>query len=331
MSMTKKLDITFPPPLRSYLPIAIISSIITANTRNEDWILNNFIQLFIPEGRNKLESFPFQDFMYFDQSLIRVNRVILKEDELNAEQLLSSILYNLEIGNYIVLYADESRLKGVRHYQRAPILHSQFIFGYNNSKQIFYVMNFLKSTSDFGIIEISYMELINAFICHDVEKSIRNFGELHKMYAITPTVKKDSFYNLGINREYIMNYLYQYFHGINSSEYTAYFTGGLDGAWGVNIYSKILGYIEKCESYIDRRMFYVLNEHKIYMRKRFEYLQLWDLAKQYDEIIHISTVLKNLCLQYNCRPSNKTKSFIRNKSAQLYKLEKYLGSQIEYK
>ena len=58
-----ELPIQIPPPIKSYLPISIMSNIAFANRRDNSWVLNNFIQLFIPDNAEKLESFPFQDLL----------------------------------------------------------------------------------------------------------------------------------------------------------------------------------------------------------------------------------------------------------------------------
>ena len=42
----KKLPICFPPPITSYLPYSVLSSIICANESSYNWIYNNFIQLY---------------------------------------------------------------------------------------------------------------------------------------------------------------------------------------------------------------------------------------------------------------------------------------------
>ena len=57
------LPVVFPPPIQCYLPISIISNIVTANMNNLNWIMHNFVQLFKYIDDDKVEAFPVQQFM----------------------------------------------------------------------------------------------------------------------------------------------------------------------------------------------------------------------------------------------------------------------------
>lgn len=57
------------------------------------------------------------------------------------------------------------------------------------------------------------------------------------------------------------------------------------------------------EFHIDKRIFFLMNEHKIYMQKRLLLLDS-NTAKNYQTIITLSEILKNLCYKYNLKPSN---------------------------
>lgn len=56
-SCEKRLEIAFPPPITSYLPYSVITSIITAQENSLNWIYNNFIQIY-HKGIGKVDYYP---------------------------------------------------------------------------------------------------------------------------------------------------------------------------------------------------------------------------------------------------------------------------------
>lgn len=51
------LPLVFPPALKSYLSLSIISDIAMANSGNKNWIMQNFIQLCKYNDSEKIEFF----------------------------------------------------------------------------------------------------------------------------------------------------------------------------------------------------------------------------------------------------------------------------------
>lgn len=309
-----ELPIQIPPPIKSYLPISIISNIAFANRRDNSWVLNNFIQLFIPDNTEKLESFPFQDFMYFDQNLFQVNNVNDNNHIFKSDRIISELIYWIRHNNYIVVYVDEYEIPFTRFYKKHHILHSHFIYGYDECLQVFFATNFMEDNK-IGKFTIGFNDLQKAIFSestlklfeHDITWGNRN--TLHKVILIRYLANRQMFYNHGINKEYILNELYNYWKSNNSSNYCGFFTGQLKGTWGISVYQKIIEILEEKPEELDYRMFHVLYEHKWFMMER---LRLFSINSRNLEALE--SVFKNadrlrfLCIKYQF---NKNKDILQ--------------------
>lgn len=63
--------------------------------------------------------------------------------------------------NYIVFYLAESKIPNTRFFNRSDVIHSQFIFGYEEKDHIFYLMNFGISEK-LEIIKLKFEDLLVA-------------------------------------------------------------------------------------------------------------------------------------------------------------------------
>lgn len=312
MEEDKKLPIHYPPTVKCYLPIAILSSVIESDVSNNFWIINNFIQLFYDKVENKLEFFPFQDFLYHDQENLRVTVITDQIIELNENNLIEWIMNEINNGNYLVLYCNESCIHSARRFGKASRIHSQFLYGYNSQKKIFYSMNFLKETNDIGLLSISFDEIIHSFFDKNMSQLLKrernkNYGveSKWKLFVLSKIRYKSTIYQNGLNREYIYQMMKQYLYGINSSNYMHYFTGKIDGVWGVKICDAIKEMINVYPRYLDKRIFCLIYEHKVIMFNRLEILSDYNIVERYRHIVAKARVLKNLCFKYNITNDKK--------------------------
>lgn len=327
MDTEKILPIIFPPPIKCYLPITIVSSIVTANIGDNSWIMNNFIQLYIPKGSEKLESFPFQDFMYFDQNLLHVD-IINDFNHKLEKNIIYEILEWIDNGNYVIIYVDEHEVPGTYFYKKSHLIHSQFIYGYNMAQKKFKILNF-NSKKILSELEVSFADMENAIFSESTKERFlssnswndRDIG--HKIILIRLTDNKNSFYFHRLNKEYILNEIKHYYDSENSSNYTSYFTGQLHGTWGMDIYQEIIKILKLQRNRLDYRMFHVLYEHKVYMRER---LGLFDFGEKYSdryfELVRKSDRLRAICLKYNTCPSEMLIDRMMELVMELYHSEK---------
>lgn len=300
-----ELKTQFPPPIKSYLPISIISSIASANQGNTSWILNNFIQLFIPDQKEKLESFPFQDFMYYDQNIFQVNSINDNNHIFKPENIIDELIYWLEHNNYVVVYADEYKVPFTRHYKYAHMLHSQFIYGYDINTQVFLTTNFLRN-SRLEKFTISFEDLKASIFSESTLKLFKtntdwvNRDTLHRIILIRYLENRGPFFEHGVNKDYILNEINNYCKSYNSSNYSCFFTGKLEGTWGIDVYAKIIDIIEKKPQMLDRRMFHLLYEHKLFMIERLKLFHASDKSiEEFRKVLKSTEILKMLCIKYN--------------------------------
>lgn len=194
-----------------------------------------------------LESFPFQDFMYFDQSMFRAD--ILNDGNYNFDgnDIFLDIVKWINHDNYVIIYVDEFHVPGTRFYKKKHILHSELVFGYDSDSRKLSILNFSKLSDDIREIEVEYSDVEKAiFSCstielfHDEKTTWSHKGTEHKIVLIRFTFDKSPVYIQDINKEHIMFEISNYCNSINSSNYTNYFTGKLLGTWGMDCYKAVI-------------------------------------------------------------------------------------------
>lgn len=302
----KQLKVQIPPKIKSYLPIAFISSIAYANQQDNSWILNNFIQLFIPEGRMKLESFPFQDFMYYDQNEFQVNDMNDHNFRFKKESFVDDIIYWIDHNNYPIVYVDEYEIPKTRFYKKKHKLHSHLVYGYDRDEKEFMAINFLKNNS-MDEFQISFDVLENAFFSESTrdlyEKDLESWNSrdtYHRVVLIRYLTNRGPYYDHGINFEYIKNELKNYYLSVNSSDYTCYFTGKLKGTWGMDIYAKVVAYMQEDRPKFDYRIFHMIYEHKFYMLDRLKRMEKNnEFSSKYEAVVENADVLRMMAFKYN--------------------------------
>lgn len=293
------LPVVFPPPIQCYLPISIISNIVTANMNNLNWIMHNFVQLFKYIDDDKVESFPVQQFMYANQASISCKEMTDETRHIDKINIIEDIIYCIENGHYVVVYLDESLIPGMRFYKRRPIVHSQFIFGFNRKKKIFKVINFSNSTDRMEIIDVAFADVKDNFYSkglRNLYKKEKNEYVSNKGYQLYAFLYTDNtgVIDASLNLDVIKEQIRQYFYSVNSSTYTSFFTGTLAGVWGVNVYAEIEKMLHK---EIDMRMICLLHEHKIFMQYRINYFDSV-LAEEYVSVVNLAKKIKMACLKH---------------------------------
>lgn len=292
------LPVVFPPPIQCYLPISIISNIVTANMNNLNWIMHNFVQLFKYTDQDKVESFPVQQFMYANQASLSCKEITNEIMNINRINIIEDIIYCINNKHYVVVYLDESLIPGMSFYQRDHIVHSQFIFGYNKTQKVFKVMNFSATTGQMDIINVAFSDVENNFYSANLRKLYQNQINKYvsnKGYQIYAFLYCDniSIIDTSLNLEVINNQIKQYLYSINSSIYTSFFTGTLSGTWGIGVYAEIEKMLQKR---IDMRMICLLYEHKVFMQYRLNYLEP-TLAEEYSIVVKLAYKIKMSCLK----------------------------------
>jgi hypothetical protein len=293
------LPVVFPPPIQCYLPISIISNIVTANMNNLNWIMHNFVQLFKYADEDKVESFPVQQFMYANQASISCKEITNEIMCIERINIIEDIIHCINNKHYVVVYLDESQIPGMRFYRCKPIVHSHFIFGYNKRKGIFKIINFSSSSEQMEILDVAFSDIKRNFYSEKLRalyKNEKNEYVSNKGYQIYAFLYCDNIniIDTSLNIDVIKEQMKQYLYSVNSSIYTSYFTGTLSGTWGVNAYSEIEKMLHKR---IDMRMLCLLYEHKMFMQYRINYLDS-TLAEEYSKVVKLAMKIKMCCLKH---------------------------------
>lgn len=336
-SCEKRLEIAFPPPITSYLPYSVITSIITAQENSLNWIYNNFIQIY-HKGIGKVDYYPNSDFAYNDKIILNSNELTQNNYKLNIDNIIDDIKFWIDNNNYIVFYLIESYVPGMRFYQKADVVHSEFIFGYNDEKKCVYVMNFPCNGEKLAIIELDY-ESLKKSILYTIEynkkrmkKKDITMKDYNKEFRIILLRYNDIFqvgYSHNINLDIIKKQIDDFLNSNNSSINNSYFTLYQEGKWGLDVYEQI--YIDfltqvKDNKKLDFRFMCMLYEHKCIMKDRMNILNdiygIKPLYCEMDEIIRITECFKNLVFKYNITYDIKIINKFEGMFNELKKLEK---------
>lgn len=332
----KKLIISFPPVIKCYLPYSVLSSIICANEQSLNWIYNNFIQLY-HNGFGKEDYFPNADFAYQDKLCLSVTELNQFNYKMNIDTIVDDIKFWIDNKNYLVLYLSEIKIPNVRFHNVADVIHSQFIFGYSESKKVFYLMNFGNESQKLEVVEFKYQDLVDA-LEYTIElnrerkykksTTMRDYGRDFRIVLLKYNECQSEVYNNDINIEYIEKQLYDFVECRNSSNQTSYFTSFQTGKWGLDTYDEIKKQFELTKEKgerLDFRFMFMLYEHKVLMAERMLIISklfgVSDFRDDMNIIVKQSELLKNMVFKYNFRQSDHIYRKIINDIDELKSIE----------
>lgn len=316
----KRLAIAFPPPITSYLPFSAVSSIITAQEKSLNWIYNNFIQIY-HKGIGKVDYYPNSDFAYNDKVILNTNELTQNNYRLAQNTIIDDIKFWIDNNNYVIFYLAESHVPGMRFYKRADVVHSEFIFGYNDEKKCVYVMNFPSNGQKLAIIELGYEDLKKA-LCYTIEYNknhmqnkcitMKNYNKEFRIILLRYNQVFQMGYSSEINVKVIKKQISDFVNCNNSSIGNSYFTLYQNGKWGLDAYEQVyrdfLSQVENNKN-LDFRFMCMLYEHKCIMKDRMQILnQIYGIVSpdcEMDEIIKITEQFKNTVLKYNITHNKK--------------------------
>lgn len=326
------LPICMPPPVQAYLPFSIISTIITANTNSYDWLYNNFIQLYQKTNLNRIDTYPNQDFLFTDHAAITCTELNGLNYHVKEDTFVENIIDWVKRGNYIILYLNEAYVKGTRGYKGNDRMHAQFVFGYSLKDGVFKVMNFSQDTLKMEVLNIKFEDLKEAFFCEGT-KALYHREDVHgihkgkefKIILMRHRQTIDNTYSVGFNVEAINEAIKAYFYEENSSLKHPFFTGVQEGNWGMGVYKALEEFIEQGEK-LHLTSLYLLNEHKLFMTKRFKKIEELDIcdgiASRYSHILEKADMLTTAGLKYYMTQSPKSKAKVQRLLDEIYHEEK---------
>lgn len=322
-------------PIMCYPNYADIFSIIDYKSNNYlDWIYNYFIQLSVPSNHKLGHRVDFS-VPKIPETLPWLNSERINRDF--TEGYIKSNIVDFAInaikgGYYLFTLLDTYFNHNYSTYQKEHLLHEHLIYGFDDTNQIFYFGDNLKSGKyEYSIISFKEFELAN--------DSIKK-NSLVDWYLGIYLLKYREIYDYGMytfRDEYIHCFNYNAMYKLindylleRPSEKVWVLPAGLVGentetynkCWGIGIYRYLFEYLDLISEGmgIEYRAFYILYEHKQIIGKLM--LRLHDMhekscnhkiMKICDESIVISDNINGLILKYSIIHQNSLLIKIKQK------------------
>jgi hypothetical protein len=311
--MKKIINVVY-PPITSFPHYAGPLSLIYNYDNAKTWFYNSYIQLYtdfrhIDRGEIKFRQ-EFLNFPFINICGIEDYRLLFGKDNL---------IFNLKniINENIAVATNLDRYFITSYKQQEHLIHPAYFYGYDDDNQLFYISDFV-SSGKFIFTDISYKSFMESvYIMDDLDYKFKNSS---KKYFLSLYYINDREYNFSINKLYkeLLDY-YNCQNTIDSDDIKMFYKLTDDVKWGLAVYDWFMEYISEfgktdyCESTIDHRIAYIINDHKKAMLLRLEYMQDKkyitngdNLIKDYNDLYINSNILLNLCLKYNSNHSNNT-------------------------
>ena len=298
------------PEIRCYANYAHIFSILGANSNDYcAWIYNHYVQLHVPDTYETFAVDYMVGGMYNNTPNLLTSRVE-REIAVNCGGgVIEFIKFVINKGYYVYMELDVGK---IRAYNGTGMrFHDPLLFGYDDEKEeVYFADTYVEGKYSKGTA--SYKEIINA---------VGNSGNWSEFQVTTLGLDilcmryraLDECFPF--NKNTFIKLLNYYINEVDAHE----FFGGIHGeaSWkrkvnicGIGIYNilkKHLQHVKGCaNTFVDKRGFYVILEHKKILEKSFVYLLGEEWNERYPfEAELMQSVIKNaaiclrLCLKYN--------------------------------
>lgn len=156
------------PSINSYKHHALKLAIIDGNSDFRPWILSNFIQLYTPYNikDNPLCDPHWLDFFLVsgaDKEWLKIDNVSLAT--LKNLDLINYIKFQIDNGSYLYLYYDVFFIKHSKSYGQSHFPSNLLVYGYDDTKKVFYVYDYEYSNPNFGKlgrVTVEYKDLVRS-------------------------------------------------------------------------------------------------------------------------------------------------------------------------
>lgn len=206
----------------------------------------------------------------------------------NYGSVSNFVHYSIEQGYYILMRLDEFYVPERISYERIHFEHDNLIYGYNED-----CYNILGFEQKIVVSELPLNLLEDA--CYRNRKIVR--------HRLCTNEKK-----LDFNINNLINSLYEYMEGINSSIKFSHLLSQRKGVYGLDVFPCLLN-DDKARRLLlgDKRISYILYEHCKIMRKRLDFLYeqnyiyeqyIDELLIKCEDMLYTSEILKSLVIRY---------------------------------
>lgn len=269
------------------------------NDSFQDWFFSNFIQLHCSKDLEcyydvKLNYYiaPFFNNRY-NMSNPWLEQYYIPRDFVDSSNgILDFVRFCLSRNKYVSLHLNEKYVPYKWAYNIEDFEHESMIYGIDDEREQFHLMGFNKNQI-FEPYTISYNDFYLAY------KNVICNKDLLMLSYKTPDLP----FTLDAKR--IVTFLNEYLLGINSTYREALIYDEISWVFGIGIYDVMIDNVTKLK---DKKIPYLLSEHKTVMKERVEYLYKLNLLNKIDfeelfematNIEELSQVLLMMCIKFS--------------------------------
>lgn len=308
ITMKRQLNFTY-PMITTYTTHAHVLGILGTDTKTLQWIFSNYIQVYINEELDKNRWGDFYFPMPYEtrpSQLCKwlVTQVLSDEFvELINGGIINFILGSIDKNTYVNLMVNYKYISGsYANKQKIDMVHDLLIYGYDDSKNVFYCADFVYEKNDrYLMFECSFEDLNIAYNDYREKKRNSYFGK-NVIYTYTLEEKIDYEYS-PINiynsiKVYLKSSVPEYWRMYNSCDEKRI-------VFGLNYYDALIKHLNGGNyKFISIRLLYLMFDHKNLMIKRLEYMdegsgKFNEYISEYEWLKSEMSKVVNLALKFN--------------------------------
>lgn len=286
-------------------------SILGTNPNTFEWIISNYIQIYINKD---LEKDNWADFYFPMPYEVKPYEIckwleVQKYKEKNIcdkyNDILSFVKEKVDEGQYIIMSIN---YKYILHEAFVRFnkdhLHDVLIYGYDEEQQIIYAADFSMDSSKYIFFQISIAEFRESF-----DEFVLQSESYMNHYIYTLSLKENCDYEYHVNN--IFYWIEQYIEGIPTEYWRGYNNKNAEKiVAGLNYYDVIENYVERISQLIDIRYIYLLKDHSLIMLKRLIFLKEQsyindEIVECAQEVYNESSIIVNMAIKYNMKGGDR--------------------------
>ncbi len=231
------------------------------NNQYHKWLCNNFLQIrYDPIA----EDMGYSALLNRDWKSHAIHPLVKfsydKKDMIMHWGLWEYIVTNINSKRYLEIWLDEYYVEGLEAYRKYSYNHESLIYGYDEHGGKVRMLSIVSGKPTRMAISIETVSMA-------WQKAAGN-NTIIKTFEYLPD---EAGYELDVN--HIIAQMKNYMNGYNCSVEYQYLAERENGVFGINIYDAILESVERKDKFLsDKRIAYLIKEHKECMRFRIQYL-----------------------------------------------------------
>lgn len=286
---SKQLPISY-PMVSTYFHHGHLLSVIGTHPEAYSWVYNYYVQLNLPTNYDNFlldfympelwKTCPWVHLQHIDRDLIENNESGIKE----------FIIKCIDSGNYLKIFTNQYYIPASSSYNIAHFKHPNFIYGYCNSSQEYYISdNF--AGGKYNISRVSFKEFEWAY------KSMTNLNSFCNYEGIEMISLKNDV-NFEFNYDVLTELLKDYLYSKSTNKKVPFISESKKNNYlfGLDIYHFLIQYVNSLpynRMNIDIRLFHLLSEHKKVMCLRVQFLIEQNAIEDSDKLYETFKIIES--------------------------------------